>query len=456
MNIFINYRRSDSQYQVDRLFEELSVYLEAPEEQLYMDIEATPLGVDYIDYIQKKIRESDVFLAVIGDEWLLTQDAKSGEPRLNNPEDLVRREIAFSVEVEIPVIPTLLDEAVFPRPSQLPEEIGALTRRNGVAIRRRTFDEDVHALAEGLGLTGENRKKGVFLLPPLLGGSMLPGQTGNNNASQSPNPRPQNMARAMTTAKAAKGAVGASKIGMLLKLLIGAVVISVGGFLALTAITNGNRDGGKEPRPPIKTHSLNLSVSPKNLKSAKVGDSVKFSVTVTNTGNAAETNVRYGFKNVMTGKSNTVAKGTLAPGARFTERGVYQVRASDVSRGKIKFSFSTSSDAIRTPVTASLTVAKINAMPAKWSPWFDRDNPSGDGDFETIADLTKQFSGCVKPVAIECRVKSTKAKWQTARQVYNCDLQVGGSCRNSKQPNYSARNRTICTDYEARISCPIK
>ena len=81
MNIFINYRRADSRYQVDRLYDELSRYLEEADQQLYMDIEATPLGVDYINYIQKKITEADVFLAVIGDEWLEIKEANSNKLR---------------------------------------------------------------------------------------------------------------------------------------------------------------------------------------------------------------------------------------------------------------------------------------------------------------------------------------------------------------------------------------
>ena len=44
-----------------------------------------------------------------------------------------------------------------------------------------------------------------------------------------------------------------------------------------------------------------------------------------------------------------------------------------------------------------------------WTPWLDRDNVSGYGDYETVADFIKEgkLKDCEKPTMIEGRVIST-------------------------------------------------
>ena len=38
-----------------------------------------------------------------------------------------------------------------------------------------------------------------------------------------------------------------------------------------------------------------------------------------------------------------------------------------------------------------------------WTDWFDRDDPTGNGDFETLVDLRSEYPGkiCPSPVQIE-------------------------------------------------------
>ena len=40
----------------------------------------------------------------------------------------------------------------------------------------------------------------------------------------------------------------------------------------------------------------------------------------------------------------------------------------------------------------------------RWGPWLDRDNPSGNGDYETRSD---EWRVCDNPTAIQCRIKAT-------------------------------------------------
>ena len=56
-----------------------------------------------------------------------------------------------------------------------------------------------------------------------------------------------------------------------------------------------------------------------------------------------------------------------------------------------------------------LALAAAMAAPCnekvRWGPWLDRDNPSGNGDYETRND---ERNVCENPTAIQCRIKGTK------------------------------------------------
>jgi len=171
VNIFINYRRADSAEQAQRLFELLSRYLQKPEKQLYFDTETTPLGVDYGKLIADKIADCDVMLTLIGEHWLTVKNPGGEIARIHEDNDLVRKEIKTALISEKPIVPTMFEGAGFLKEDELPSEIGNLAWRNGVSIRSTNFKEDVKRLAEGLGLTRDNRKYGVFIAAqaPLLG-----------------------------------------------------------------------------------------------------------------------------------------------------------------------------------------------------------------------------------------------------------------------------------------------
>ncbi len=82
-----------------------------------------------------------------------------------------------------------------------------------------------------------------------------------------------------------------------------------------------------------------------------------------------------------------------------------------------------------------------------WTPWLDRDNPGGKGDYENIAGHLKQGNGCEAPADIQCRVVGGESSADSG-EVYHCDTKRGGRCINAEQPD----NR--CKDYEVRMLCP--
>jgi predicted metalloprotease len=113
---------------------------------LFMDVDHIPAGVDFVEYLHGQVAACDVFLAVIGPNWLDAKD-DSGRRRFDNPDDFVTIEIAAALARNIRVIPVLVDGARTPKADRLPDSIKPLVRRNAVEVRNTHFGRDAEALA---------------------------------------------------------------------------------------------------------------------------------------------------------------------------------------------------------------------------------------------------------------------------------------------------------------------
>jgi TIR domain len=141
--IFINYRREDSIGTAGRLRDRLAEAF--GEENLFMDVDNIPAGVDFVADLNNQVTACRVFLAVIGPNWLDAKD-ESGVRRLDNPDDFVTIEIAAALARDIRVIPVLVDNARMPKADKLPEHIRPLVRRNAVEVRNTQFRRDAETL----------------------------------------------------------------------------------------------------------------------------------------------------------------------------------------------------------------------------------------------------------------------------------------------------------------------
>lgn len=154
--IFLSYRRDDSQHPADRLFASMQAYL-APSDEVFIDVDGIKPGEDFERHLDERVSRCDVFLALIGPDWLSVKN-DAGVRRLDDPKDWVRIEIASALRRNIPVVPVLLDGTPMPTAAQLPDNLQALSRRNAEELRRLTFDADVDRLMRKLGL-GKRRGK---------------------------------------------------------------------------------------------------------------------------------------------------------------------------------------------------------------------------------------------------------------------------------------------------------
>jgi hypothetical protein len=141
--VFISYRRQEASAIAGRLYDRLAARF--GDDQVFMDVDNIALGVDFAEVITQEVSTCQVLLAVIGPRWLTATD-EGGRRRLDNPDDIVRLEIAAALERDIRVIPILVEGAVLPHRQELPEELAGLARRNSLSLRHESFHSDADRL----------------------------------------------------------------------------------------------------------------------------------------------------------------------------------------------------------------------------------------------------------------------------------------------------------------------
>ncbi len=145
--IFVNYRRDDSPGTAGRLRDRLADAF-GPD-SLFMDVDNIPAGVDFVGHLSAQVAVCDVFLAIVGPNWL-NAIGETGCRRIDNPDDFVRIEIAAALARNIRVIPVTIDGARLPKADELPDPLKPLIRRQAVEVRNAQFHRDAEALIEKL------------------------------------------------------------------------------------------------------------------------------------------------------------------------------------------------------------------------------------------------------------------------------------------------------------------
>jgi hypothetical protein len=148
MSVFISYRRDDSGYVTDRIYEYLVA--ECDHDAVFRDLESIPLGTSFRQHILNALAKCKVMLVVIGPQWLTITD-EHGNRRLDNPSDLVRTEIETALNRGIPVVPVLIGGMHVPKTDALPAGISLISDQQSIVIRRgKDFVRDMDCLIEYL------------------------------------------------------------------------------------------------------------------------------------------------------------------------------------------------------------------------------------------------------------------------------------------------------------------
>ncbi|XP_053301789.1 mucin-5AC [Pleuronectes platessa] len=104
---------------------------------------------------------------------------------------------------------------------------------------------------------------------------------------------------------------------------------------------------------------------------------------------------------------------------------------------------------------------ELNQLPTKfpcdypthiqcWTDWFDRDDPSGTGDWELLYNLRIENPGkiCPKPIQIEAKTLTGLSAAAAGDVIFKSDTTTGFICKNQDQ-----KSKKMCNDYRVRFSC---
>ena len=144
--IFICYRRSDSSGYVGRIRETLAKKFK--KRSVFLDLEMGP-GRDFVRVTTGALRATSVFLAIIGPEWLQTEDAH-GRLRLADPEDYVRLEIQAALQQGLTVIPVLVGGARLPSAEELPDGLRQLVKFQAFELSNIRWEYDLSRLVAAI------------------------------------------------------------------------------------------------------------------------------------------------------------------------------------------------------------------------------------------------------------------------------------------------------------------
>lgn len=144
MNLFISYRRDDSQGHAGRLYDSLTGYA-----MLFMDVDNIEAGDRFPTVIEENLNNSDALLCVIGPRWSTVQD-EVGRRRIDLPGDFVRMEIATALERAVPVIPVLVWGAPMPSPAALPDDLRPLADLQASTLTHQQWHADIERLKRAI------------------------------------------------------------------------------------------------------------------------------------------------------------------------------------------------------------------------------------------------------------------------------------------------------------------
>jgi hypothetical protein len=142
-DVFLSYRRDDSRSASGRLMDHLQMALGT--DRVFRDVDSIAPGLDFMAALERAIAGASVLLAVVGPKWLDLRDG-AGRRRLDDPADMVRRELETALAAGVPVIPILVEGARMPAAEALPASLAAFARCQAFALDDDEWGEDIRRL----------------------------------------------------------------------------------------------------------------------------------------------------------------------------------------------------------------------------------------------------------------------------------------------------------------------
>jgi formylglycine-generating enzyme required for sulfatase activity len=145
--IAISYRRADTEVIAGRIRDRLAACY--GEDAIFMDIDNIPFGTDFRAHISEAVVQSDILLAIVGQDWLGAD--RDGDRRIDRETDFVRLEVETAMNNAVPIIPVLAGSARMPQAAQLPESLKNFAFLNAAPVDTgRDFHQHMDRLIRGI------------------------------------------------------------------------------------------------------------------------------------------------------------------------------------------------------------------------------------------------------------------------------------------------------------------
>ena len=145
LEIFICYRRKDTGGYAGRLYDHLVQRFR--KDGVLFDVSAGGTAELLREWVIRVVPNAAAVVVLLGGEWLADS---TGRRRLHESDDIVRLEIELALKNEIPIIPVLIDGAMFPKPKELPKSIKALAQFKGYELNNADWETRLEPLMEAI------------------------------------------------------------------------------------------------------------------------------------------------------------------------------------------------------------------------------------------------------------------------------------------------------------------
>jgi hypothetical protein len=129
-DVFVSYRRSDTALAAGRIHADLVDQF--GKERVFMDLQGIAPSAQWLATIDAAVAASRIGLVIIGPGWLAHE--AGGQPRLADPNDIVRRELRGLLAAGKRVLPVLVGGALLPAPEALPQDLQGMKDYQAIAI----------------------------------------------------------------------------------------------------------------------------------------------------------------------------------------------------------------------------------------------------------------------------------------------------------------------------------
>jgi hypothetical protein len=104
-------------------------------------------GANFHEVIDETLQKCGAVVLLIGKRWL---ERNEFTPPFGDPSDVITQEVQSTLDLNIPIIPVLVDGASMPDQRILPEPFQRISSLNAMEIRHTSFERDVDAVSDHL------------------------------------------------------------------------------------------------------------------------------------------------------------------------------------------------------------------------------------------------------------------------------------------------------------------